>query len=678
LRSGPPLPIDRPDTGEGVPVSTHQDQQDERAANRQIAADLAALAREASPARLATGALEAAIVATGASGGELVLTSGSDDEPEHFSIGDECAGGTVGVEVPGNHGPSGKLAVWGMPDAALAEGRLRILAIGVGQAIAKLQLERLARAQRRRARRFANAVEALRYPVSPPEAVRIVLAGARSLVDAEAALFLTGGGEQDLARYEGVDPLSDEAARALVSPRLRHALEDEGAQLADVPAEHELRARGLTRMVLAGVGVRASLGVLICLDDGGGAPSAEDLQALEDYCVHSAAAMTAAVLGQEVRELGAIDPLTRFFNARYFRSRLEQETQRALRAGSSLSVAAITLDGLAELRLEDQGAADDALERLAESCVPRLRATDVGCRLGENELALILPDVSGLDAYRIGERVRSGIIADAGLGSRWTASVGIATYPDQTGAPEQLADAARRALAWARGHGGDRTFLFSQEAADDLDDARRGADVASASEAAGDSGIVTITALAAEVDERIPGRRGHSERVSRLSAALGAELGLPQDRLGDLRLAGLLHDVGKIGVSDEILTKSGPLSEEEWDEVHRHPEIGHRMLAGARLDAIRPWVLHHHERIDGTGYPAGLVGDEIPLEARILAVANAYDAMTHERPHRDARDRAGTLAEFERCAGSQFDSSVVSALLALATRRAPELDPEEA
>ncbi len=504
-----------------------------------------------------------------------------------------------------------------------------------------------------------------------------MLAGARSLVNAEAALFLTGGGEQDLARFEGIEPLSDESARGLLSAELRSTLEEDGPTIAEVPAGHELRGAGLTRMLLAGVGVRASLGVLVCLDDGTGGSAAEDMQALEDFCVHAAAAMTAAVLGQEVRELGAVDPLTRLFNARYLRTRLEQETQRALRAGSSLSVAAITLDGLGELRLEDEGAADDALERLAEGCIPRLRATDVGCRLGENELAVILPDVSGLDAYRVGERLRSGIIADAGLGSRWTASVGIATFPDQTGAPEQLADAARRALAWARRHGGDRTFLFSQEVVAGLEDERRGTGVANASEAAGDSGIVTITALAAEVDERIPGRQGHSERVSRLAAAIGSELGLAPERLSDLRLAGLLHDIGKIGVGEDVLTKHGPLSDEEWREVHRHPEIGHRMLAGARLDVIRPWVLHHHERIDGAGYPAGLIGDEIPFEARILAVADAFDTMTHTTPQRDALDPDAALAEMGRCAGSQFDAGVIAAIMALAQRSAPELEVGE-
>jgi diguanylate cyclase (GGDEF)-like protein len=407
------------------------------------------------------------------------------------------------------------------------------------------------------------------------------------------------------------------------------------------------------------------------LDGAAGGRGEDELKALGDYAVHAAAAMTAAVLGQEVRELGAVDPLTRFFNVRYFRTRLEQETQRALRTQRPVSVAVMTLDGLQEQRASgDEVAADEALEQLAGLVVPRLRAMDVGCRIAEDELAAILPDVGGIDAYRVGERLRQAVMAEPALAGR-TLSLGIATFPEQAGTPEQLAECGRNALGWAERHGGDRTFLYTHEVIRSLEHERRREEGADGTE--DDTVMVTVQALASAVDARHPTTVGHAEGVARVAAAIAAQLGLEPSRVEDLRVAGLLHDVGKIGVSEEILVKEGPLTPSEWEEIRRHPEMGHRMLSGSRLDVLRPWVLHHHERLDGTGYPQGLAGEEIPYEARILAVADAYDAMVHDRPYRSAISREEALAELERCAGTQFDPDVVTALVALVEREAPEL-----
>ena len=126
----------------------------------------------------------------------------------------------------------------------------------------------------------------------------------------------------------------------------------------------------------------------------------------------------------------------------------------------------------------------------------------------------------------------------------------------------------------------------------------------------------------------------------------------------------MLHDIGKIAVSDAVLHKAGPLSEQEWEEIRAHPETGARLLGAPGFGDLRAWVLAHHERIDGTGYPFGLRENQIPLEARIIAVADAFEAMLADRPYRRSRSRDEAVAELRRCSGTQFDGQVVEALIA--------------
>jgi putative nucleotidyltransferase with HDIG domain len=157
----------------------------------------------------------------------------------------------------------------------------------------------------------------------------------------------------------------------------------------------------------------------------------------------------------------------------------------------------------------------------------------------------------------------------------------------------------------------------------------------------------------------------HSQIVGRYSEAMARELGLSPGHTDRVRLAGVLHDVGKVGVPDAILRKPGPLSPEEWAEVTKHPETGARLLGGPSFTDVCSWVLAHHERPDGTGYPHGLRGSQIPLEARILAVADAYEAMTSDRPYRKALSEAEARAELRWGAGDQFDELVVATFLTL-------------
>ncbi|MFE2167252.1 HD-GYP domain-containing protein [Streptomyces sp. NPDC059447] len=173
----------------------------------------------------------------------------------------------------------------------------------------------------------------------------------------------------------------------------------------------------------------------------------------------------------------------------------------------------------------------------------------------------------------------------------------------------------------------------------------------------------TIRALVQAVDIKDRYTRGHSERVGQASAMIARELGMAEDRLEVVRIAGILHDVGKLGVPTRLLRKDGPLTPEERRIIELHPEYGHEMVRGIGfLGEARAAILHHHERVDGSGYPYGLTGEQIPVLARVVAVADAFDAMTSTRSYSRARPVATALAELERCAGAQFDAAMVHAL----------------
>ncbi|MHB9859184.1 HD-GYP domain-containing protein [Streptomyces sp. YIM S03343] len=174
----------------------------------------------------------------------------------------------------------------------------------------------------------------------------------------------------------------------------------------------------------------------------------------------------------------------------------------------------------------------------------------------------------------------------------------------------------------------------------------------------------TIRALVQAVDIKDGYTRGHSERVGQASMMIARELGMDDDRVELLRFAGILHDVGKLGVPTRLLRKDGPLTPEERRVIELHPEYGHEMVRGIGfLGEARAAVLHHHERLDGSGYPYGLTGSQIPECARVVAVADAFDAMTSTRSYRRARPVGAALEELERCAGAQFDPRMVEALV---------------
>ena len=173
-----------------------------------------------------------------------------------------------------------------------------------------------------------------------------------------------------------------------------------------------------------------------------------------------------------------------------------------------------------------------------------------------------------------------------------------------------------------------------------------------------------LSMLSKAIEARDPYTQGHSARVTALAEEVARRLGWSPEQIATLRIGGPLHDIGKLAVSDDVLRKEGKLDPEEIDQIRQHPKIGARILL--RMAALReaiPYVLYHHERWDGRGYPSGKAGEEIPVEARVLAVADAFDAMTSDRPYRRALSREDALAEVERCSGTQFDPEIARVFL---------------
>jgi len=178
------------------------------------------------------------------------------------------------------------------------------------------------------------------------------------------------------------------------------------------------------------------------------------------------------------------------------------------------------------------------------------------------------------------------------------------------------------------------------------------------------SHLDSVKVLAEAIDAKDPYTRGHSDRVKRMSLGLAKQMGFTEEKLENLEYGALLHDIGKIGIKDEILQKQGPLNETEYQYIQEHPLIGVKIVEGVEFFKEKiPMIRHHHEYYDGNGYPDGLTGEAIPLEARIISLPDAFDAMTSVRPHRGVMPLSQVLEELERCKGKQFDPKIVDIFL---------------
>jgi diguanylate cyclase (GGDEF)-like protein len=366
-------------------------------------------------------------------------------------------------------------------------------------------------------------------------------------------------------------------------------------------------------------------------------------------------------------ESARTDPLTGLTNRSGFRELLDLELERARRASSEMTLLIGNLDRFKEVNdRAGREAGDTALRRVAKALREGKRQLDGLARVGGEEFALVLPDTGGTEGMMVAERLRERVSEELAEGSvPVTISFGVASFPTHGHTASSLVRAAEEALYAAKLAGTDRSVLHSSALREEL-----AADGRGYRDVAGERFLAVVLDLAEAVDLRFSGTARHSETVGRYAAMIAQELGLPEERVERVRIAGMLHDVGKVGVPDSILGKPDKLTDEEFEAIKRHPELGEQILEHDALADVREWVGCHHERPDGRGYPRGLSGEEIPLEAQILAVADAYEAMTADRAYRAAIGPDAARAELERCCGTQFEPHVVQALLTAIDRRA--------
>jgi len=387
---------------------------------------------------------------------------------------------------------------------------------------------------------------------------------------------------------------------------------------------------------VAGLSVAAYLVLAIWL---GGAPWSYQAQFVVMLsCTGAMSAWQARNHGRQrlaLMEVSRADPLTGCLNRRGFEERAVAEIATATRRAHQGAVLLLDVDHFKEVNDHYGHAAGDELLRWVVATLRSvIRPDDAIGRLGGDEFAVLFAEIEPVEAVEISKRM------GVALAERVPCSIGVASFPmDGTELEELMREADGR--LYASRHGRPEPGRTSAN-----------------------ERLSWAATLAHAVDMRMSAEHEHSRAVADFAVSIAAELGWQEDMLGMLRIAAMLHDVGKVTVPDRILSKPGGLTSEEFETIKGHSEAGAELVSRVEgLAMVVPWIRHCHERIDGMGYPDGLRGDAIPLASRIMLVADAFDAITNTRPYRKAASIEQACEELRRGAGTQFDPDCVAVLL---------------
>jgi diguanylate cyclase (GGDEF)-like protein/putative nucleotidyltransferase with HDIG domain len=422
-----------------------------------------------------------------------------------------------------------------------------------------------------------------------------------------------------------------------------------------------------------------------------------------------AGALHNALTFQKAQEQAITDGLTGVKTHRYLMETLSQEWKRSTRANRPFSLVLMDLDRFKFVNdFYGHLEGDVVLQRVGHILEQNCRRSDVVARYGGDEFVILMPETSVEQARQLASKLRGWIASDPLLRDKnITASFGIAGFPVHGSTPQELIQVADSSMYLSKHQGGNS--VSSAEQTDPNDTKRWKKDVLEAylgvtlkrlfstgpeafdeiyrrleqftrsltEQGQGNTELLppavvdTVTSLALAIDAKDHYTQGHSQKVSAYAVMIAEALGMDPSEVEEIRLAGLLHDIGKVGIPEPILNKSGPLDATEWETMKTHTELGAKILEPLEaMKRIRLMVRHHHEFYDGTGYPDRMEGERIPHGARVIAIADAYDTITSERTYKKARTPEDAFLELERCASNQFDPSLVRVFIEV-MRRAP-------
>ena len=447
--------------------------------------------------------------------------------------------------------------------------------------------------------------------------------------------------------------------------------------------------------MLIGIGLTATLSWIIVRIRFGRLVRAAERIAGGDYTVSVPsdgggleARLAAAINGistalADTHDRATVDRLTGVVNRQALTAALFAEVERASRYERPLCVAFVDIDHFKAVNdTYGHASGDVVLRGVAQTLAENLRASDLIGRYGGEEFMLILTETNVEEGAELSEKLRKLVercrfIVDGNANLSVTISIGIVGGSGQQLRMENLVRDADAAMYSAKSLGRNQTYIFEEPDEDARVPRAPISDIGRARAMelgmrARDAATDTLTSFIAP----LPHYRGQpSALIAAIVVDMARQLQLPDAEVDRIKIAALLHDVGKVAVPEEILDKPAPLTSAEWRTVVQHPRIGQVILeyAAALKEAV-PIILHHHERYAGHGYPYGLRANEIPLGARIVAIADAYDAMTHDRPYKPAISHEAAIVELKSNAGTQFDPELVTLFCDLYTNEAPRPD----
>jgi len=397
----------------------------------------------------------------------------------------------------------------------------------------------------------------------------------------------------------------------------------------------------------------------------------KQIKLLEQLTLQIATPMENIRLYANAEQRARVDELTGLFNRRHFDEQFKAEVSRHSRFNQKLSLLMLDLDSFKTYNdIFGHPSGDRLLREIGGIINSSIREGDQVFRYGGDEFTVLLPQTQVESAFAVAERIRESVMnAMTSKETNVRISIGLACYPADGVMMNELVTVADTALYYAKSTGGNRTCLPSSILTEESTVSGGNVRV---------STLSTVYALASAVDAKDRYTYGHSQKVRTYAVAIAEAVGLKADVVSRISTAAVLHDIGKIGVPDMILNKPAALDEEEWEAIKSHPRIGSNIAGNVpSLTTCINGILYHHERWDGTGYPEGLKGDNIPLDARILSIADAFCAMTSSRPYRSAIDDKEAVRRVEEGKGSQFDPELVEAFIKIVSETMPnEEEPE--